>query len=73
MGTFPLFLPPPQGLQQQERRVKQLQFTTWPDHGVPDAPKPLLVFTELVRMQARASWATGPILVHCRCGLEGGR
>ncbi|XP_055966499.1 receptor-type tyrosine-protein phosphatase V-like [Sorex fumeus] len=54
---------------QQERRVKQLQFTTWPDHGVPEAPTPLLAFTELVRTQARASQGTGPILVHCSAGV----
>ncbi|XP_030876735.1 receptor-type tyrosine-protein phosphatase V-like isoform X7 [Leptonychotes weddellii] len=55
--------------QQQQRRVKQLQFTTWPDHSVPEAPGSLLTFAELVREQARATQATGPILVHCSAGV----
>ncbi|XP_073740719.1 receptor-type tyrosine-protein phosphatase V-like isoform X7 [Callorhinus ursinus] len=55
--------------QQQQRRVKQLQFTTWPDHSVPEAPGSLLTFAELVREQARATQGTGPILVHCSAGV----
>ncbi|XP_006942926.4 receptor-type tyrosine-protein phosphatase V-like isoform X1 [Felis catus] len=55
--------------QQQQRRVKQLQFTTWPDHSVPEAPDSLLSFVELVREQARATQGTGPILVHCSAGV----
>ncbi|XP_029791327.1 receptor-type tyrosine-protein phosphatase V-like [Suricata suricatta] len=55
--------------QQQQRRVKQLQFTTWPDHSVPEAPNSLLAFVELVREQARATQGTGPILVHCSAGV----
>ena len=57
---------PSQITQQQQRRVKQLPFTTWPDHSVPEAPDSLLSFVELVREQARATQGTGPILVHCR-------
>ena len=59
-------LPPPQAAQPPPRRVKQLQFTTWPDHSVPEAPSSLLAFMELVREQAREAQGTGPILVHCR-------
>ncbi|XP_059001120.1 receptor-type tyrosine-protein phosphatase V-like isoform X4 [Mustela lutreola] len=55
--------------QQQQRRVKQLQFTTWPDHSVPEAPRSLLTFVELVREQARVIQGTGPILVHCSAGV----
>ncbi|XP_020920200.1 receptor-type tyrosine-protein phosphatase V-like isoform X4 [Sus scrofa] len=51
------------------RRVKQLQFTTWPDHSVPEAPSSLLAFMELVREQAREAQGTGPILVHCSAGV----
>lgn len=46
--------------------MKQLQFTTWPDHSVPEAPNSLLTFVELVREQARATQGTSPVLVHCR-------
>ncbi|XP_052509553.1 receptor-type tyrosine-protein phosphatase V-like [Budorcas taxicolor] len=55
--------------QQWPRRVKQLQFTTWPDHSVPEAPSSLLAFVELVREQARAATGTGPLLVHCSAGV----
>ncbi|XP_053462317.1 receptor-type tyrosine-protein phosphatase V-like isoform X2 [Nycticebus coucang] len=54
---------------QQQRRVKQLQFTTWPDHSVPEAPTSLLTFVKLVQEQARATQGTGPILVHCSAGV----
>uniref|UniRef100_A0A4W2I0Y9 protein-tyrosine-phosphatase n=1 Tax=Bos indicus x Bos taurus TaxID=30522 RepID=A0A4W2I0Y9_BOBOX len=55
--------------QQQLRRVKQLQFTTWPDHSVPEAPSSLLAFVELAREQARAAVGAGPLLVHCSAGV----
>ncbi|XP_077013519.1 receptor-type tyrosine-protein phosphatase V-like isoform X2 [Tamandua tetradactyla] len=58
------------GAQQQQRRVKQLQFTTWPDHSVPEAPSSLLSFVEVVQEQAGTSWdPTAPILVHCSAGV----
>lgn len=56
----------PQTVQPQRRRVKQLQFTTWADHSVPEGPGSLLAFADLVREQARATQGPGPILVHCR-------
>ncbi|XP_055274751.1 receptor-type tyrosine-protein phosphatase V-like [Moschus berezovskii] len=55
--------------QQRPRRVRQLQFTTWPDHSVPEAPSSLLAFMELVREQARAAAGAGPLLVHCSAGV----
>ncbi|XP_037680967.1 receptor-type tyrosine-protein phosphatase V-like [Choloepus didactylus] len=57
------------GPQQQQQRVKQLQFTTWPDHSIPEAPGSLLSFVEVVREQAGTSWGRGPILVHCSAGV----
>ncbi|XP_060034530.1 receptor-type tyrosine-protein phosphatase V-like isoform X4 [Erinaceus europaeus] len=55
--------------QQQQRRVRQLQFTTWPDHSVPETPSSLLAFMELVRRQAREVQGAAPILVHCSAGV----
>nr|KAF6395553.1 hypothetical protein HJG63_016178 [Rousettus aegyptiacus] len=55
--------------QPQLRRVKQLQFTTWADHSVPEGPGSLLAFTDLVREQARATQGPGPMLVHCSAGV----
>ncbi|CAH7206401.1 receptor-type tyrosine-protein phosphatase V [Phodopus roborovskii] len=56
-------------VQQKQRRVKQLQFTTWPDHGVPEAPSSLLTFAELVREQVQVVQGKGPTLVHCSAGV----
>ncbi|XP_038205568.1 receptor-type tyrosine-protein phosphatase V-like [Arvicola amphibius] len=57
------------GVQQKQRRVKQLQFTTWPDHSVPEAPSSLLTFVELVREQVHITQGKGPTLVHCSAGV----
>ncbi|XP_029418032.1 receptor-type tyrosine-protein phosphatase V-like [Nannospalax galili] len=57
------------GTQQKQRQVKQLQFTTWPDHSVPETPSSLLTFVELVQEQVRATQGKGPILVHCSAGV----
>ncbi|XP_040133398.1 receptor-type tyrosine-protein phosphatase V isoform X3 [Ictidomys tridecemlineatus] len=56
-------------IQQKQRRIKQMQFTTWPDHSIPEAPGSLLTFVELVREQARVTQGSGPILVHCSAGV----
>ncbi|MEJ1270095.1 hypothetical protein NN561_000915 [Cricetulus griseus] len=56
-------------VQQKQRRVKQLQFTTWPDHSVPEAPSSLLKFVELVREQVQVTQGKGPTLVHCSAGV----
>ncbi|KAM6217313.1 receptor-type tyrosine-protein phosphatase V-like [Rhynchocyon petersi] len=57
------------GPEQQERRVKQLQFTTWPDHSIPEIPNSLLTFVGLVQEQVQAFQGTGPILVHSSAGV----
>lgn len=57
------------GAEQKQRHVKQLQFTTWPDHSVPEAPSSLLAFVELVQEEVKATQGKGPILVHCSAGV----
>ncbi|CAJ0945568.1 unnamed protein product, partial [Mesorhabditis belari] len=49
------------------REVRQLQYTAWPDHGVPDHPTPFLVFLKRVRTLNPAD--AGPILSHCSAGI----
>lgn len=51
----------------EHREVKQLQFTAWPDHGVPDHPAPFLQF--LKRVRALNSADSGPMVVHCSAGV----
>ncbi|KAJ3663922.1 hypothetical protein Zmor_008138 [Zophobas morio] len=51
----------------ERREVKQLQFTAWPDHGVPDHPAPFLQFLRRVRSLNPAD--SGPIVVHCSAGV----
>lgn len=47
--------------------MKQLQFTAWPDHGVPDHPAPFLQFLRRVRSVNPSD--AGPIVVHCSAGV----
>lgn len=53
--------------QSDRREIKQLQFTAWPDHGVPDHPAPFLQF--LRRVRALNPPDAGPIVVHCSAGV----
>ncbi|XP_055852475.1 tyrosine-protein phosphatase Lar isoform X5 [Episyrphus balteatus] len=49
------------------REIKQLQFTAWPDHGVPDHPAPFLQF--LRRCRSLTPPDSGPVIVHCSAGV----
>ncbi|EYC25076.1 hypothetical protein Y032_0012g1687 [Ancylostoma ceylanicum] len=51
----------------EERRVTQMQYTAWPDHGVPDDPQHFIAFVDEVR-RARAG-SVDPIVVHCSAGI----
>ncbi|CAI2737133.1 unnamed protein product [Dicrocoelium dendriticum] len=51
----------------ERREVRQMQFTAWPDHGVPNHPAPLLMF--LRRVRAECPPDAGPIIVHCSAGV----
>lgn len=37
----------------KSRTIRHMQYTSWPDHGVPDNPKQFLSFTERVRDERR--------------------
>ena len=50
-----------------EREIKQFHYTSWPDHGVPCHPLPVLSF---IRNSAAANPPEGgPIVVHCSAGV----
>lgn len=51
----------------ERREIKQLQFTAWPDHGVPEFPAPFLQF--LKRTKSLNPPEAGPIVVHCSAGV----
>ena len=48
----------------EERHIEQMQYTSWPDHGVPDESTDFLEFVQKVR-QNRAGMVE-PTIVHCR-------
>ncbi|XP_008266917.3 receptor-type tyrosine-protein phosphatase C isoform X2 [Oryctolagus cuniculus] len=49
------------------RVVTHIQFTSWPDHGVPDDPHLLLKLRR--RVNAFSNFFSGPIVVHCSAGV----
>ncbi|XP_072199272.1 receptor-type tyrosine-protein phosphatase C isoform X2 [Excalfactoria chinensis] len=49
------------------RDVTHIQFTSWPDHGVPDDPHLLLKLRR--RVKALSNFFSGPIVVHCSAGV----
>ncbi|XP_034250839.1 tyrosine-protein phosphatase Lar [Thrips palmi] len=53
------------------REVRHLQFTSWPDHGVPPYPGPFLLFLRRLRglrLQGSAG-VLPPLVVHCSAGV----
>ena len=48
----------------KSRKVLHLQFTSWPDHGVPEYAGPSLTY--LRRVKAETKGAKGPAIFHCR-------
>lgn len=49
-----------------ERTICQFHYTTWPDHGAPDAVEPILELVRLIREIQPTDCR--PILVHCSAG-----
>ncbi|VDN50682.1 unnamed protein product [Dracunculus medinensis] len=51
----------------EERRVTHMQYTAWPDHGVPSDQKYFIEFVDEVRKIRVGS--VDPIVVHCSAGI----
>ena len=56
----------------ESQDVLHLNYTSWPDHGVPtvNAIESILQFVLIVRQQANRT--KDPIIVHCRSGSDSG-
>ena len=54
--------------QNQSRSVTQIQYTNWPDHGVPKAAHEILYLFYKVKQQQQQQ-NQGPLLVHCSAGV----
>ncbi|KAF9120676.1 hypothetical protein BGW39_011187 [Mortierella sp. 14UC] len=56
--------------QEPERTITQLQYTGWPDFGVPDTPLEVLQLIELadVHNMPDSPSSAGPMMVHCSAG-----
>ncbi|OQR78235.1 tyrosine-protein phosphatase non-receptor type 3-like [Tropilaelaps mercedesae] len=52
----------------EERLVKHLQYTMWPDHGVPRDSRDFINFVHLVR-ELRSEAPLAPVTVHCSAGI----
>ncbi|CAH2305098.1 tyrosine- phosphatase non-receptor type 4 [Pelobates cultripes] len=51
----------------ESRALTQIQYTAWPDHGVPDDSSDFLDFVCLVRQ--KRSDHNEPVIVHCSAGI----
>ena len=51
--------------------MNHLQFTKWPNYGVPDSVGPISDFIKLVHQKANELEAKDPeLVIHCRCVLK---
>ncbi|XP_041126589.1 receptor-type tyrosine-protein phosphatase C-like isoform X3 [Polyodon spathula] len=56
-----------ENMNNSERVVTHIQFTSWPDHGVPDDPQLLLKLRR--RVNSFNNVFSGPIVIHCSAGV----
>uniref|UniRef100_A0A3P9KH08 protein-tyrosine-phosphatase n=1 Tax=Oryzias latipes TaxID=8090 RepID=A0A3P9KH08_ORYLA len=55
---------------EEQRRLKQYWYTSWPDQKTPDKAPPLLeLVQEVERAREEAPPSSGPIIVHCSAGI----
>ncbi|KHJ48169.1 Protein-tyrosine phosphatase [Trichuris suis] len=51
----------------EERLISHMQYSAWPDHGVPDDPRELIDF--IVDVRRSRTGMVEPVLVHCSAGI----
>ncbi|KAL0963929.1 hypothetical protein UPYG_G00315470 [Umbra pygmaea] len=54
-------------LSEEVRELTQIQYVSWPDHGVPDDSTDFLDFVNLVR--SKRAGKDEPMIVHCSAGI----
>lgn len=54
-------------IEKEIRDIRQMQYTSWPDHGVPDHTTPFLMFLKRVKTLNHPD--AGPIISHCSAGI----
>ncbi|CDW53251.1 protein tyrosine phosphatase 1 [Trichuris trichiura] len=52
---------------EEERLISHMQYSAWPDHGVPDDPRELIDF--IVDVRRSRTGMVEPVLVHCSAGI----
>ncbi|XP_013364699.1 PREDICTED: receptor-type tyrosine-protein phosphatase H isoform X3 [Chinchilla lanigera] len=55
--------------EQKTLPVRQFHYLSWPDHGVPPSPDPLLAFWKTLRPWLDQTEEGGPPIVHCSAGV----
>ncbi|XP_034495203.1 receptor-type tyrosine-protein phosphatase H [Ailuropoda melanoleuca] len=55
--------------EQNTLSVRQFHYVTWPDHGVPRSPDPMLAFRKMLRQWLDENVGGGPPIVHCSAGV----
>ncbi|KAL5474425.1 hypothetical protein EMCRGX_G026370 [Ephydatia muelleri] len=53
----------------QVREITHLQYSEWPDHGIPEDPQPFLDFVGTVHSLRQQYHSGVPVLVHCSAGV----
>ncbi|KAF9177724.1 hypothetical protein BGZ50_008429 [Haplosporangium sp. Z 11] len=54
--------------QEPSRTITQIQYTGWPDFGVPETPLSVLKVVQLANAHNNSQTAAGPMVVHCSAG-----
>jgi len=69
LREFILELVNKEGVSTEKRKIFHYHFATWPDHGVPGDPGPVLSFLQDINDRQDSILNAGPVVVHCSAGI----
>ncbi|KAK2147610.1 hypothetical protein LSH36_545g04026 [Paralvinella palmiformis] len=69
LREFSVNLQKAEGGGSEDRKIYQYHFMSWPDHGVPQDPGPVLDFLQDVNDKQDHISNVGPVVVHCSAGI----